>query len=122
MSRPSMSVPNQYAADGSRVRRCVASVVGSTVHRYGASNAISSMSATSAPPTAIAGCRRTKPQTGRAPSEPEGCRAVRAPPQCPPAPAWRGPARSIADPRIDQRVDEIDGEIDEHVDEAEEQH
>ena len=64
MSRPSMSVPNQYAADGSRVRRCVASVVGSTVHRYGASNAISSMSATSAPPMAIAGCRRTKPQTG----------------------------------------------------------
>src|SRR5467141_903666 len=36
MSRPSMSVPNQNAADGSRVRRAGASAVGSTVPRKGA--------------------------------------------------------------------------------------
>ena len=39
-----MSVPNQYSADGSRVRREVVSAVGSTVHRYGASTAISTIS------------------------------------------------------------------------------
>src|SRR6476469_9896314 len=60
-----MSVPNQYSAEGSRVRRDVLSVVGSTVHRYGASTAINTIRISSAPPIATVGWRRRKPVTPR---------------------------------------------------------
>src|ERR1700694_4058213 len=60
-----MSLPNQNAAEGSRVRRAGASAVGSTVPSQGASSAISSIVATSAPPTAIAGWRHRKPRKPR---------------------------------------------------------
>ena len=94
------------SAEGSRVRRAGASAVGSTVPRQGANTAISSISSSSAPPTAIVGWRRTKPtkprrgfdrrqhvgQLGR------GRDAM-------PARRWRRSARSIADPRIEQRVE-----------------
>src|ERR1700724_599516 len=56
-----MSVPNQNVAEGSRVRRAGASAVGSTVPSHGASSAISSIVATRAPPTAMAGWRHRKP-------------------------------------------------------------
>src|SRR5438552_8602515 len=65
MSRPSMSVPNQYNAEGSRVRREVLSVVGSTVQRYGASTAISTITISNAAPIAIVGWRRRNPVTPR---------------------------------------------------------
>src|SRR5215212_11837042 len=60
-----MSVPNQYNAEGSRVRREVLSVVGSTVHRYGAITAISTIRISSAPPIATVGCLRRNPATPR---------------------------------------------------------
>ena len=60
-----MSVPNQYSAEGSRVRREVLSVVGSTVHRYGASTAISTITISSAAPMATVGWRRRKPPMPR---------------------------------------------------------
>src|SRR4051794_19568231 len=48
-----MSVPNQYSADGSRVRRAGASAVGSTVARYGAATATKMISTSSMPPITI---------------------------------------------------------------------
>ena len=45
MSRPSMSVPNQFCAPGGRVRRAVAIAVGSTVQRYGAKIAAKTITA-----------------------------------------------------------------------------
>src|ERR1700731_546634 len=60
-----MSLPNQNAAEGSRVRRAGASAVGSTVASQGARSAIRSIVATSAPPTAIAGWRHRKPRKPR---------------------------------------------------------
>ncbi len=59
-SRPSMSVPNQYSADGSRVRFAGASAVGSTVPSQGARMAIRIMTSSSAPPTTMVGWRWTK--------------------------------------------------------------
>src|ERR1041384_1968203 len=56
-----MSVPNQYSAEGSRVRREGFSVVGSTVHRYAPSPAISPIRISSAAPIATVGWRRRKP-------------------------------------------------------------
>jgi len=50
-----MSVPNQYIADGSRVRRAGASAVGSTVQSSGANTATQIMMNSSVPPTAIVG-------------------------------------------------------------------
>ena len=55
-----MSVPNQYVAEGSRVRLAGASAVGSTVPRYGAKIAMKTMAPSSTPPMTMAGCRRTK--------------------------------------------------------------
>src|SRR5438309_3725336 len=60
-----MSVPNQYSSEGARVRREVLSAVGSTVHRYGASIAISSIRISSAAPIAMVGLRRRKPMNPR---------------------------------------------------------
>ena len=55
MSRPSMSVPNQYSSEGGRVRLAGASAVGSTVHRIGAATATNTISASSTPPITTVG-------------------------------------------------------------------
>ncbi len=55
-----MSVPNQYCADGSRVRLAGASAVGSTVPSQGARIAIRIMTSSNAPPSTMVGWRRTK--------------------------------------------------------------
>jgi hypothetical protein len=50
-----MSVPNQYCAEGSRVRREGASAVGSRVQRKGAKIAMHSITSRRPPPIAMVG-------------------------------------------------------------------
>src|SRR5258705_9514760 len=66
-SRPNLSVPNQWSAEGLR-RRCDGSIeIGSTVASQGAAIEASTMASSSAPPIATVGWRRTNaPKPARA--------------------------------------------------------
>src|SRR5260221_11600891 len=113
-----MSVQNQNAADGWRVRRVGASAVGSTVPRKGAKAAISTIASTSAPPMAIAGWRRMKPMmpprslTGGSRSGSSGAAEISS-----------GAVVIVASVNsgssVEHGVEQVDDEIDEHVKEAE---
>src|SRR5215218_7403214 len=139
-----MSLPNQYSAEGSRVRRAGASAVGSTVPSSGAKTAIATMTSSRNPPMAMVGWRRTMPSRpfraftggstsgiGAAAATPWGgtvaaggatsgaitvAEAISGRSSLP-----DGRASSVPDPRVEQGVHQVDRQVDQHVNEAEQQ-
>src|SRR3954454_4032407 len=101
-----MSVPNQYASEGLRRRRIGDSACGSTVPRYGASVAISTMRPMSTAPATMVGWRRRKPRAFGVAIEKAGAAML----------AETTLIRlSIAHARVDQGVADVDREVDEHI-------
>src|SRR6185437_5925053 len=112
-SRPSMSVPNQYAADGGRRRLIGETASGSIVASHGARSATTIMPARIAPPTSAIGWRRNASRKRRHVGDTDLPATIGA--------AGSVVAISISDARIEQRIRQIDGEIDEHVDRGKDQ-